>query len=49
MLASHEAIRWYSKAAEGDAQGPYNLAVMYYQAQGIPQGYKKAVERNVSG
>ena len=33
-----EAMRWFRQAAEqGDADAQFNLAVMYYNGEGVPQ------------
>src|SRR6185503_3714290 len=42
---SHEALMWYRKAAEqGDAWAQYNLGLMYYFGQSIPQDYQEALK-----
>jgi TPR repeat protein len=38
-----EAVRWYRLAADqGYADAQYNLGVMYYKGQGVPQDYGEA-------
>jgi hypothetical protein len=40
-----EAVKWYRLAAEqGDATAQYNLGLMYYEGQGVPQDNKEAVK-----
>jgi len=40
-----EAAKWYQKAAEqGHALAQYNLAQMYHQERGVPQGVAEAVK-----
>jgi TPR repeat protein len=40
---SQEAMRAWQRAAEqGDAEGPYNLGLMYEKGQGIPQDFIRA-------
>lgn len=40
-----EAVRWIRFVAEqGDADALFNLAIMYYNGQGVPQDYVEAVK-----
>jgi TPR repeat protein len=39
-----QAVYWYTKGAEqGFAASQYNLGVLYYLGEGVPQDYKQAV------
>ncbi len=39
-----KALQWYHKAAEqGYAEAQFNLGLMYFEGQGVPQDYAEAV------
>jgi uncharacterized protein len=40
-----EAVKWFRLSAEqGNADGQYELGLMYFKGQGVPQDYKEAVK-----
>jgi len=42
-VSKAEIIRWLKAAEQGDAKSQRNLGICYYEGEGVPQDYKKAV------
>ncbi len=43
-LSAQQILKIKQAANQGDTQAQYNLGFMYYEGEGVPQDYAKAVE-----